>query len=119
MTTHTDPIQHELTKAFLFLRTASTAVTNLQAQLKSANQSFAQHFAGYYQSYPATFEALLQDEGLEKQYLAVWEERWVEAGVGLIDWVATGKIGRGLPREILGMVEMELRRGEMQLPPLI
>ncbi len=48
--------------------------------------------------------------------LEVWENRLVEAGLGLVDWLAVRTLGRGLPGEILGMVKGELETGVMVLP---
>ncbi len=107
--------QHELTKAFLFLRTCIIAITNTEVQIQSTkayvqwnsvNGNYNEHMA-----YATELETQQRDLGL-------WEDRWAEAGVGLISWVVMRSLGRSLPMEILGMVGRELRRGDMELPPL-
>ncbi len=40
----------------------------------------------------------------------MWEARLVGAGVGVVEWVARVRIGRGLPGEVLDMVGMPLAR---------
>ena len=106
---------HNLTSAFLFLRTASTAVTNLTTQIAST-KSFIQS-----NSQPArhrehmAYEAQLEAESRD---LETWEARLVQAGVGFVNWVAKVRTGRWLPGEILGMIGEELRRDDgLVLPP--
>lgn len=106
---------HELIKAFLFFRTCTVAIANTNAHIKST-ESYIQWNSvnGYYNEHEAN-EAELE---VQQRELELWEDRWAEAGVGMINWVVTRSLGRGLPAEILGLVEVELRRGELDLPSL-
>jgi hypothetical protein len=104
---------HELTKAFLFLRTASTAITNLKTQVESTkaccrwnsvNGNYNEHWA--YEEELAT-----QEKDLE-----VWETRYAQAGAGLVNWTAKVKTGNWLPAEIFGMIGEMLYSHGMDLP---
>lgn len=102
-----------LTAAFLFFRTASTAVTNLTTQIAST-KAYIQYNSqkGHYNehiAHEARFEA-------ESRDLRMWEARLVHAGVGVVDWAARVRTGRWLPGEILGMIGERLRRNELALP---
>ena len=89
---------HELVKAFLFLRTASAAVANFNAQIKSISACIL--FAEVNGDYKYHLE--LQDE-LEggKTDIQTWKERLIEAQTDFVDWAARREIGRGLPAELL------------------
>lgn len=54
----------------------------------------------------------------QRRDLEVWEERFLDAGLEMVNWAAVRALGRGLPGEILGLVGWELGRGEMELPEL-
>ena len=103
----------ELTKAFLFLRTASTAITNTKAEIKgteayvlynSVNGNYAEHC--YYQ----------EQQDKEEEELRKWEGRFVLAGTQIVDWAAKICLGKWLPREIVGIVgDMIARDDELVL----
>jgi len=104
---------HELTKSFLFFRTAFHAVRQAKSLIRcTRSHSQFLHLNGDFNphvDYVAEMERLQLD-------LEVWENRLVEAGLGLVDWLAVRTLGRGLPGEILGMVKGELETGVMVLP---
>lgn len=116
MSSNTTTIRnHELMKAFLFLRTATIIVTSTKPQIEHTRYLIDfSAMNGHHRDYVA-YQAELESQQTD---LELWEKRWVEAGVGLVDWVAIRSVGRSLPVEILGTVGMELRRGEMELAPL-
>lgn len=104
-----------LKAAFLFLRTASTAVTNLTTQIESTkayiqynsqNGNYNQHIA-----YEAQLETEMRD-------LRLWEARLVQAGVGVVNWAAKVRTGRWLPEEILGMIGERLQKNDLVLPEI-
>lgn len=101
-----DP-NHELTKAFLFLQTASTAVEGM-AQIVKATDDYMIHAA---LDYNPLFD--LHDKRTdEKEQLDMWKERLLEAQVGFVDWAARRALrpGLALPSEILKIVEGYLRQ---------
>ncbi len=113
MPSPSDPT-HNLTAAFLFLRTASIAVTNLTTQIESTKAYIRFNSqSGYYNE--LTYEA-----GLEKELrdLKMWEARLAQAGVGVVHWAAKVRTGRWLPGEILGMIGEELRKNDLVLPEI-
>ena len=106
---------HELMKAFLYIHTASIAITNIQEQMTST-EAYIQYNSinGYY-----TQHCEYQEEWDEqKRDLDLWQERWVQAAVAIVDGFAMKCLGRGLPGEILDIVGRDLRRGDMVLDPL-
>lgn len=112
MQSSSDPTTHDLTAAFLFLRTASTAVTNLTTQIEST-KAYIQYDSqnGYYSEHMG-HEAQLE---MELQDLRMWEARLVKAGVGFVNWAAKVRTGRWLPGEILGMIGESLRENDLVL----
>ncbi|CAF9913802.1 hypothetical protein IMSHALPRED_001449 [Imshaugia aleurites] len=106
---------HNLNAAFLFLRTASTAVTNLTTQIESTKAYIlynSQH--GYYN------EHIKHESQLEAEVrgLRMWEARLVEAGVGVVDWAAKVRTGKWLPGEILSMIGERLKGNDLVLPEI-
>lgn len=102
-------------KAFLFLRTCITAVANTGIHIESAKARIQWSLGkGNYHEHWA-YEAEMRSQ---QRDVEIWEDRWAEAGVGLVGWIAFRSLGRRLPVEILGIVGKELRRGDMELPPL-
>lgn len=104
-----------LTAAFLFLRTASTAVTNLTAQTESTKayiQNNSQN--GHHKEHLAHGAQL----DTELRDLRTWEARLVQAGMGLVNWAAKVRTGRWLPGEILGLVGERLRTDDLVLPEI-
>lgn len=99
---------HNLTSAYLFLRTASTAVTNLTAQTASTKASLSQPGPDSVRQHQHQQHMMTAYEA-EARDLALWEARLVQAGVGVVNWVAKVRTGRWLPGEILGMVAEFLR----------
>ncbi|MCJ1275677.1 hypothetical protein MMC21_003480 [Puttea exsequens] len=100
ISTALDP-SHELMKAFLFLRTASAALSNIKAQIKST-KSYIQWNSvnGYYNEHWA-YEAELEKE---HEDLTMWERRYAQAGAGLVNWASKVQTGRWLPAEIVELV---------------
>ncbi|KAM0795570.1 hypothetical protein BDR22DRAFT_894105 [Usnea florida] len=99
---------HNLTAAFLFLRTASTAVTNLTAQIASTKASLQSRTQINHHAETITYHTTQLET--EQRDLKMWEARLVEAGVGVVNWVAKERLGeRWLPGEILGMIGERLR----------
>lgn len=111
MQSSSDPT-HNLTAAFLFLRTASTAVTNLTTQTESTKAYIQYDSQNGYHSEHMGHEAQLETE---LQDLKMWEARLVEAGVGFVNWAAKVRTGRWLPGEILGMIGESLRENDLVL----
>ena len=110
-----DPV-HELTKTYLFLRTAHTAVANLSPLVASAKaygqQWNSMHFTdGELTTYTTRLEEQERD-------LRVWTGRLDEAQVGLVDWAARRELERALLEEILDIVRTMLRKGERELSDL-
>lgn len=104
---------HNLTAAFLYLRTASTAVTNLAAQIESTKAYIQYDSQLWYYSEHTAYRAQLETEMRDFQ---MWETRLVEAGVGVVNWAAKVRMGRWLPGEILGMIGERLQKDDMVLP---
>jgi hypothetical protein len=103
---------YELTSAFLYLRTCSVAIENTKAQIKSttAYACWTPVSSNYYSKLSAPEQL---DE--EEEELKVWEERFVQAGLQIVDYVAKRETGRWLPAEILGIVGQFLRDDGMVL----
>ena len=104
---------HNLTAAFLFLRTASTAVANLTTEIESAEamtefRAQGRCFLGI-DGERARLEAASRE-------LEMWEARLVQAGVGVVNWAAKVRMGQWLPEEILGMIGERLRKRDLVLP---
>ncbi|KAL9131254.1 MAG: hypothetical protein Q9175_006805, partial [Cornicularia normoerica] len=99
-----------LTAAFLFLRTASTAVTNLTSQIESTKADI-QHTSlnGHYTEHIA-YEAQLETELRD---LKMWKARLVQAGVGVVNWATKVRTGRWLPEEILRMIAGWLQENDL------
>ena len=97
---------YELTSAFLYLRTCSVAIRNTKAQIKSttAYASWRPVISNYYSKLNA-----LEQLDEEEEELKVWEERFVQAGLQIVDCVAKRETGRWLPAEMLGIVGQFLR----------
>ena len=112
MQSSADPIRN-LTAAFLFLRTASTAVTHLTAQIEST-KAYMQYISGHdYCNVQIAYKAQCQ---AESQDLKIWEARLVQAGLGVVNWAAKARTGRWLPGEILGMIGERLQKDDLVLP---
>ena len=97
----------ELTKAYLFLRTADSAVTNLKSQIKSTKAYIQWNSVnGYYTAHMAREEEMEKEErDLEK-----WQERLLEGQIGLLEWAAIHALrGRRLPPEMLNMITTRLK----------
>ncbi|CAD6567451.1 MAG: hypothetical protein ASARMPREDX12_005841 [Alectoria sarmentosa] len=109
-----DPTQN-LKAAFLFVRTASTAVSNLTAQIEST-KAYIQYSSqnGHYNEH-TVYEAQLE---IELRDLKMWEGRLVEAGVGVVNWAAKVRAGRWLPGEILGMIGQRMQKNDLVLPEI-
>ena len=106
---------YNLTAAFLFLRTASTAVTNLTTQIESTKACIQYSSqTGCYKEHLA-YEAQLETELRD---LETWEARLVQAGMGVVNWAAKVRTGRWLPGEILGMVGERLHKNDLVLPEI-
>lgn len=90
----------ELVKAFLFLRTAFTAVQNMAQILQATDASLANAPLEYYH-----YAEYKRDD--EKAQLDLWQDRLLEAQIGLIHWVARSTLRKSnaLPPEILRMIE--------------
>ncbi|KAL9098303.1 MAG: hypothetical protein Q9163_006014 [Psora crenata] len=96
---------YELNKAYLFLRTAHAAVSSLDTQ-KQATQACIL-YANVNGDY--NYHMQLEDE-LEQQEtdLEIWQERLIDAQVGLVDWVARRELKRGLPLEMLFLLREKI-----------
>lgn len=91
----------ELTKAFLLLRTASTAVTNTKRDISSTEAYVTYNsINGNYSDH--MYYAERQNE--EEKELKKWEARFVQAAVQIVDWTARISRGKWLPREIIGII---------------
>ena len=106
---------HELMKAYLYIQTASIATANIKQQMKST-EAYIQYNSinGNYNEHMA-YQAELDEQ---EHYLEVWQDRWVEAAMTIVDYFAMGCLGRALPGEVLAMIRRELRRGDLVLDPL-
>lgn len=105
---------HELTKAFLFLRTASTAVKNLEVQVESTK--VYSHWNSVNSNYSVSC-AYSDEVTVQEQDLKTWETRYAHAGAGPVNWTAKMKIGRWLPAEIVGIIqEMVYNDRNLDLP---
>ena len=106
---------HNLKAAFLFLRTSSTAVTNLTVQIESTKAYLEYKSQNGHGHEHSSFEAQLDQES---QDLRIWEARLVHAGVGFLNWAAKVRTGRWLPGEILGMIGERLQKNDLALPEI-
>jgi len=93
-------VNHELNKAFLFLRTATFAVAILKEQTY-ATRAYIQYakIKGNCEGHVRRADEL----AMEQRDLLKWSERLLEGQVGFADWVACSRIHRHLPAEILEM----------------
>lgn len=93
-------MNRELNKAFLFLRTATIAVTILREQTNTT-RAYIQYakIKGNYEDHVRHADEL----AMEQRELLKWSERLLEGQVGFADWVACSRIHRHLPAEILEM----------------
>ncbi|KAL2056179.1 hypothetical protein ABVK25_003822 [Lepraria finkii] len=103
---------HELNSSFLYLTTASIAVKNTKAQIKSTTPYVC--WSPVTNDYYANLKTQEQLDG-EEEELKKWEERFVQAGLQIVDCVAKRETGRWLPAEILGIVGGFLREDGMVL----
>ena len=106
----------ELTKAFLFLRTATAAIKNLKAQIKSTD-AYIQYNSinGNYTEHCA-YQAE-QDE--QEKDLKIWERRYAQAGAGLVHWMVKIKLGKFLPGEIVNLIaKMLFKSDDLVLPDI-
>ena len=92
----------ENTKAFLFLRTASTAITNTNEQIKSSEAYITYNSINGNYSDHMYYEERQREEERE---LKKWEARFMQAAVQIVDWTAKISLGKWLPREIVGIIE--------------
>ena len=92
-----DP-RHELTKSFLFLRTADAAVTNSYHQERS---TWARMMHAVRANDDILHLRLIDELADEEKELQKWKDRLVDGQIGFVDWAARCAIGRGLPTEIL------------------
>lgn len=92
----------ELMKAYLFLRTASTAVTNMTTIVKSTESCILYASLNGYYGYHCELA-----ESLEKEKADVerWKERLLEAQTGFVDWYTRLAMEKPLPPEILQMIK--------------
>ena len=100
---------YEMTKAFLFLRTASTAITNTKEQIKSSEAYITYNSINGNYSDHMYYEERQREE--EKE-LKKWEARFVQAAVQIVDWTAKISLGKWLPREIIGIIEDLIARDD-------
>lgn len=120
---NTPHLSHQLTQNLLYIRTSLLAIKHLTAQIRITKnnklclKAILWSSSDAYHSQRAPYQTELERD---QRDLEMWERRWVEAGVGIVEGVAVRELGggRGLPREILDMVGRELRRGEELLDPL-
>ena len=98
---------HELMKAYLFLRTAKNAVTNLRIQVSSTKAYIQWNSVhGYYSTHMAYEEQL----ETEQRDLGMWEERLLEGQIGFVECAAIRSMeGRSLPPEIVNIVRNMLK----------
>ena len=110
---HTTPLNptRELTKAFLFLRTASTAVTNTTAQL-AGTKDYVQYYSNSVDGYYIKYCRYQEKQAKEEEELKKWEVRLVHAGVQIVDWAAKLSLGKWLPREIIEIIGDMIARDE-------
>ena len=110
MASETKNASRELTKAYLFLRTADSAVTNLRSQIKSTKAYILWNSVnGYYNAHVAYEEEL----EVEERDLETWQKRLLEGQIGLIEWAAIrARRGKRLPPELLNMIN-DLLRGPL------
>lgn len=97
---------NELVKAYLFLRTADSAVANLNIQIAST-KAFIQwnSLHGYY-SNRMNYQNQL---GIEERDLKLWKVRLLEGQVGFVEWAACRAMGgKRLPPEILESIRKML-----------
>ena len=99
---------HELAKAFLFLRTAFTAVINTRKIAKSTESCIL--YASVNGDY--AYHCELQ-ESLEKETADVerWKQRLIEAQIGFIDWYTRAELDTALPAEIMNIIKDKLGDG--------
>ena len=83
---------HNLKAAFLFLRTASTAVTNLTVQIDSTKASIQSKLQNGHHTESLTYYTTQLET--EQRDLKMWEARLVQAGVGVVNWAAKVRLGR-------------------------
>ena len=108
---------HELMKAFLFLRTAFTAVTNMWKIVKSTKACILYASVNGDYAYHCELEESLENETADVER---WKMRLVEAQIGFIDWYARVELRKPLPPEIVQMIGHTLGDGvsEFQLEQL-
>ena len=94
---------HEFTSSLLYLTTASIAVKDTKAQIESTTAYV--YWSPVTSDYYANLEAQEQLDG-EEEELKKWEERFVQAGLQIVDCVAKRETGRWLLAEILGIVRV-------------
>ena len=104
---------YEVTKAFLFLRTASTAVTNLRTQIESTKAYIQWNLVNRYYNEHMANEAQL---GTDERELKSWETRLVHVGAVLVNWTAKVKTGKWLPAGIVGIIGEMLYSSDLDLP---
>ena len=95
----------ELMSAFLFLRTASTAVNNMHKIIQSTESCILYASANGDYGYHTELAESLRKEQAEVEK---WKERLVEAQVGFVDWSARQILHEPLPAEILLMIQDSL-----------
>lgn len=93
--------EQELVKAYLFLRTACSAVTHFKLEViarhdyKSSTANFGRRIA-----YARMMYLDKQERDLE-----MWQERLLDGQVGIVEWAAIRAMsGTRLPPEILSMI---------------
>ena len=107
-TTRLSPAR-ELTKAFLFLRTVSTAVANTKKDIKSTEAYVLYNSINGNYNEHVEYQAELDKE---EEELRKWEARFVQAAVQIVDWTAKISLGKWLPREIIGIIGDMIARDE-------
>lgn len=93
----------ELEKAYLFLRTAHSAVSNLNIQIFSTEAHIQWNIMHGRHSMHGKYEQQLETE---ERDLKLWKVRLLAAHVGLVEWAACRAMrGRILPPEIVEMIK--------------
>lgn len=95
----------ELIKAYLFLRTADSAVSNLSTQIVSTKAHMQWNSLHGRFSMHASYEQQLESE---ERDLKLWRERLLDGYVGFVEWAACRAIRRRLPPEIVEIIKTML-----------
>lgn len=97
--------EHEITKAFLFLHTAQTAVSNWEAQIDATRILLGRSILDNAYSIYAEHENQLS---IEERELEMWKRYLLDAQLGLVDWAARRALNDALPVDIMDIIRTML-----------